>query len=189
MKPETGHLEGPNWDTPLNGDFAAYVQRLTAPAESTAPVTLSPLVPVKAQTPKQTPKQKTPAHAASRKRPSFRQRHAWLAAVFAFAARLVAFIGQGMKFLLTITLLFVPFGGVLQTILARYAYGIAIVLAALLLGVVLAPFLGVWGALTVLLATLLAGALWRYRHTRFVMALGAAWRQWLRRFSDPPNPI
>ena len=78
---------------------------------------------------------------------------------------------------LTIALLFVPFGGMLQTILARYAYGIAIVLAALLLGVVLAPFLGVWGALTVLLATLLAGALWRYRHTRFVMALGAAWRQ------------
>lgn len=185
MKPETGHFESPNWDTPPNGDFAAYVQRLTAPAEATAPVTLSPLVPVKAQT----PKQKTPAHAASRKRPSFRQRHAWLAAVFAFAARLVAFIGQGMKFLLTITLLFVPFGGVLQTILARYAYGIAIMLAALLLGVVLAPFLGVWGALTVLLATLLAGALWSYRHTRFVRALGAAWRQWLRRFSDPPNPV
>ena len=185
MKPETGHFESPNWDTPPNGDFAAYVQRLTAPAESTAPVTLSPLVPVKAQT----PKQNTPAHAASRKRPSFRQRHAWLAAVFAFAARLVAFIGLGLKFLLTIALLFVPFGGVLQTILAKYAYGIAIVLAALLLGVVLAPFLGVWGALMVLLATLLAGALWRYRHSRFVRALGAAWRQWRHRFSDPPNPV
>ena len=200
MKPETGHLEGPNWDTPPNGDFAAYVQRLTAPAALVKPAPFSPPVLIQAQTsPQKTAQQKKnrpkpPALAALRKLPSRRQRHVWLATAFTFAGLFLEFIWLVLKFLLNIGLLFVPGGGLLSAILEQRKkpqqlrhWGVIVFLSALLS--LLLGMLFDWpGAL----AGLLIGALWllwRYRHTRFVRALGAAWRPWLRRFSDPPNPI
>ena len=200
MKPETGHLEGPNWDTPPNGDFAAYVQRLTAPAALVKPAPFSPPVLIQAQTsPQKTAQQKKnrpkpPALAALRKLPSRRQRHVWLATAFTFAGLFLEFIWLVLKFLLNIGLLFVPGGGLLSAILEQRKkpqqlrhWGVIVFLSALLS--LLLGMLFDWpGAL----AGLLIGALWllwRYRHTRFVRALGAAWRPWLRRFSDPPNPV
>lgn len=200
MKPETGNLEGPNWDTPPNGDFAAYVQRLTAPAALVKPAPFSPPVLIQAQTsPQKTAQQKKnrpkpPALAALRKLPSRRQRHVWLATAFTFAGLFLEFIWLVLKFLLNIGLLFVPGGGLLSAILEQRKkpqqlrhWGVIVFLSALLS--LLLGMLFDWpGAL----AGLLIGALWllwSYRHTRFVMALGAAWRQWLRRFSDPPNPV
>ncbi|MFC2589201.1 MAG: hypothetical protein ACFNZS_04380 [Ottowia sp.] len=200
MKPETGHLEGPNWDTPPNGDFAAYVQRLTAPAALVKPAPFSPPVLIQAQTsPQKTAQQKKnrpkpPALAALRKLPSRRQRHVWLATAFTFAGLFLEFIWLVLKFLLNIGLLFVPGGGLLSAILEQRKkpqqlrhWGVIVFLSALLS--LLLGMLFDWpGAL----AGLLIGALWllwSYRHTRFVQALGAAWQQWLRRFSDPPNPV
>lgn len=206
MKPETGHFESPNWDTPPNGDFAAYVQRLTAPAEQAAsaapatPATFSPPALIQAPaSPQKTPPQKKngpkpPALAALRKLSSWRQRHVWLATAFTFAGLFLEFIWLVLKFLLNIGLLFVPGGGLLSAILEQRKKpqqlrhrGVIVFLSALLS--LLLGMLFDWpGAL----AGLLIGALWllwSYRHTRFVMALGAAWRQWLRPFSDPPNPV
>lgn len=200
MKPETGHLEGPNWDTPPNGDFAAYVQRLTAPAALVKPAPFSPPVLIQAQTsPQKTAQQKKnrpkpPALAALRKLPSRRQRHVWLATAFTFAGLFLEFIWLVLKFLLNIGLLFVPGGGLLSAILEQWKkpqqlrhWGVIVFLSALLS--LLLGMLFDWpGAL----AGLLIGALWllwSYRHTRFVRALGAAWQQWLSRFSDPPNPV
>ncbi len=200
MKPETGHLEGPNWDTPPNGDFAAYVQRLTAPAALVKPAPFSPPVLIQAQTsPQKTAQQKKnrpkpPALAALRKLPSRRQRHVWLATAFTFAGLFLEFIWLVLKFLLNIGLLFVPGGGLLSAILEQRKkpqqlrhWGVIVFLSALLS--LLLGMLFDWpGAL----AGLLIGALWllwSYRHTRFVRALGAAWQQWLRCFSDPPNPV
>ena len=200
MKPETGHLEGPHWDTPPNGDFAAYVQRLTAPAALVKPAPFSPPVLIQAQTsPQKTAQQKKnrpkpPALAALRKLPSRRQRHVWLATAFTFAGLFLEFIWLVLKFLLNIGLLFVPGGGLLSAILEQRKkpqqlrhWGVIVFLSALLS--LLLGMLFDWpGAL----AGLLIGALWllwSYRHTRFVRALGAAWQQWLRCFSDPPNPV
>lgn len=206
MKPETGHFESPNWDTPPNGDFAAYVQRLTAPAEQAAPATPAtpatfppPALIQAPASPQKTPPQKKngpkpPALAALRKLSSWRQRHVWLATAFTFAGLFLEFIWLVLKFLLNIGLLFVPGGGLLSAILEQRKKpqqlrhrGVIVFLSALLS--LLLGMLFDWpGAL----AGLLIGALWllwSYRHTRFVMALGAAWRQWLRPFSDPPNPV
>lgn len=200
MKPETGHLEGPNWDTPPNGDFAAYVQRLTAPAALVKPAPFSPPVLIQAQTsPQKTAQQKKnrpkpPALAALRKLPSQRQRHVWLATAFTFAGLFLEFIWLVLKFLLNIGLLFVPGGGLLSAILEQRKkpqqlrhWGVIVFLSALL-----SLLLGILFDWPGALAGLLIGALWllwSYRHTRFVRALGAAWQQWLRRFSDPPNPV
>lgn len=206
MKPETGHFESPNWDTPPNGDFAAYVQRLTAPAEQAAPATPAtpatfppPALIQAPASPQKTPPQKKngpkpPALAALRKLSSWRQRHVWLATAFTFAGLFLEFIWLVLKFLLNIGLLFVPGGSLLSAILEQRKKpqqlrhrGVIVFLSALLS--LLLGMLFDWpGAL----AGLLIGALWllwSYRHTRFVMALGAAWRQWLRPFSDPPNPV
>lgn len=200
MKPETGHLEGPNWDTPPNGDFAAYVQRLTAPAALVKPAPFSPPVLIQAQTsPQKTAQQKKnrpkpPALAALRKLPSRRQRHVWLATAFTFAGLFLEFIWLVLKFLLNIGLLFVPGGGLLSAILEQRKkpqqlrhWGVIVFLSALLS--LLLGMLFDWpGALVGLLIGAL-WLLWSYRHTRFVRALGAAWQQWLSRFSDPPNPV
>ena len=173
MKPETGHLEGPNWDTPPNGDFAAYVQRLTAPAALVKPAPFSPPVLIQAQTsPQKTAQQKKnrpkpPALAALRKLPSRRQRHVWLATAFTFAGLFLEFIWLVLKFLLNIGLL--VFLSALLSLLLGMLFDWPGALAGLLIG-------ALW-------------LLWSYRHTRFVRALGAAWQQWLRRFSDPPNPV
>ena len=206
MKPETGHFESPNWDTPPNGDFAAYVQRLTAPAEQAAPATPAtpatfppPALIQAPASPQKTPPQKKngpkpPALAALRKLSSWRQRHVWLATAFTFAGLFLEFIWLVLKFLLNIGLLFVPGGSLLSAILEQRKKpqqlrhrGVIVFLSALLS--LLLGMLFDWpGAL----AGLLIGALWllwSYRHTHFVMALGAAWRQWLRPFSDPPNPV
>lgn len=208
MKPETGNLESPNWDTPPNGDFAAYVQQLTAPAEQAAsaapatPATFPPPVPIQAPaSPQKTPPQKKngpkpPALAALRKLSSWRQRHVWLATAFTFAGLFFEFIGLILKFLLTIALLFVPGGSLLSEILERrkkpqqardVPWSVIVSLSAML-----SLLLGILFDWPGALAGLLIGALWllwSYRHTRFVRALGAAWQQWLRRFSDPPNPV
>ena len=145
MKPETGHLEGPNWDTPPNGDFAAYVQRLTAPAALVKPAPFSPPVLIQAQTsPQKTAQQKKnrpkpPALAALRKLPSRRQRHVWLATAFTFAGLFLEFIWLVLKFLLNIGLLFVPGGGLLSAILEQRKkpqqlrhWGVIVFLSALL---------------------------------------------------------
>lgn len=168
MKPETGHLEGPNWDTPPNGDFAAYVQRLTAPAALVKPAPFSPPVLIQAQTsPQKTAQQKKnrpkpPALAALRKLPSRRQRHVWLATAFTFAGLFLEFIWLVLKFLLNIGLLFVPGGGLLSAILEQRKkpqqlrhWGVIVFLSALLS--LLLGMLFDWpGAL----AGLLIGALW-----------------------------